>query len=127
MSFEKYDEAIDKLQKALQSADADVEAKNRRLTQLSSSIGNLETQVTMQETERKRLNSEVEHWKDLASKTGGVSSPDMMEKLEKIQKEHREEMNSLRLEMENQKRDQAKALEEQRTTLTQNTKQWSSH
>ena len=97
LSFEKYEEAIDKLHNALRDVDVEVDGKNRRLMQLGSSIGNLETQVTMHETERKRLNSEVDHWKGLASKAaeaGGASSPVVVEKLEKIQKEHREYMSS---------------------------------
>ena len=85
LSFAKYEGAIDKLQNALKDVYVEVAGENRHLVQLGSSIGNLETQVTLQETERKRLSSEVEHWQDLASKTaeaGGASSPVVVEKLE---------------------------------------------
>ena len=107
-SFEKFEEAIAKLQTALKDSDFEIFGKDRRLTQLSSSIGNLETQVMMHEKERTPLSSEVDHWKEIASRPGGVSSLEVIASLEKIQKEHRDEVSSLRLELENHKNNHAR-------------------
>ena len=85
-SFGKYEEVIAKLQTALRDSDIKLSGEDHHLNQLRSSIGNLETQVMMHETERTRLNNEVDHWKEIASRSGGISSPEVTASLEKIQK-----------------------------------------
>ena len=85
-AFEKYEAAINKLQNAVRDSDNEIDGKNRRLVQLGSMQTNLETQVMLCESEKKRLCNEVEHWKELASQAGGAASSEMIERLDTIKK-----------------------------------------